>query len=40
LPFFPCILLFRVFKAWEMSATKVILLHQVSSLSRSASSGS
>jgi hypothetical protein len=35
--FFPCILLFRVFKVWEMSGRKATLLHQVSSLSRSAS---
>jgi hypothetical protein len=31
-PFFPCILLLRVFKAWEMSARKATLLHQISTL--------
>jgi hypothetical protein len=36
--FFPCIILLRVFKAWEMSARKATLLHQVSLLNRSASS--
>lgn len=36
----PCILLLTVLKAWEMSGRKAILLHQVSSLSKSASSDS
>jgi hypothetical protein len=35
--FFPCILLLSVFKSPEMSGRKATLLHQVSSLRRSAS---
>jgi hypothetical protein len=38
--FLHCNLLLTVFEAWEMSAKKVTLLHQVLSLSRSASSDS